>query len=59
MDLKITTTRQLLEKKLGAAKAAMFINGLKNIYRHTKYYGDCYEDTVILKLLPTLIANGR
>ncbi len=59
MDLTVMTTRQLLEKKLGAAKAAIFINGLKNIYRYSKYYGDCYEDLPMRKLLSSVIVNGR
>ena len=59
MDHKVTTTRQLLERKLGAAKAAIFINGLKNIYRNAKYYGDYYDDTAMRDLLTSPIARGR
>jgi len=59
MDLKRITTRQLLERKLGAVKAAIFINGLKNIYRNAKYHGDYYDDTAMRNLSITSIANGR
>lgn len=59
MDLKRITTRQLLERKLGAAKAAIFINGLKNIYRNAKYYGDYYDDIAMRNLLIASLANGR
>jgi len=59
MDLKRISTRQLLERKLGLAKAAIFIEGLKNIFRNAKYYGDEYVDTAMRDLLITSIANRR
>jgi len=60
MDLKVTTTtRRLLERKLGAAKAVIFINGLKNIYRNAKYHGYYYDDTAMRDLLINSIARGR
>lgn len=59
MDLKAITARQLLENKLGVAKAAIFINGLKNIYRSAKYYGNYYEDTAMRDMRNSIFANRR
>ena len=59
MDLIALTTRQLLEIKLGTANAAIFINGLKNIYLNAKYYGNYYEDTAMRNMLNSVFVNRR
>jgi hypothetical protein len=56
---KSLTTRQVLEKKLGAAKASAFINGLKDIHRNSKYFSGIYRQSAMMKERLDSVTAGR
>lgn len=58
MHKKILTTRQVLEKKLGAERAEAFINGIKDMHRNSKYYGGIHNRSA-MKERPHSVTAGR
>lgn len=59
MGKKEVTMKELLEIKMGEAKTAVFINGLRDIYENGKYFGDYYVDIVMKDKLGSIDADRR
>ena len=59
MGKKVITSKELLTMKIGEAKTAMFINGLRDVYENGKYFGNYYVDIVMKDKLGTINADRR
>lgn len=59
MGKKVLTTKELLMMRMGEAKTAVFINGLRDVYKNGKYFGDYYVDIVMKDKIGTIDADGR
>lgn len=59
MGKKEVTMKEFLEIKMGEAKTAVFINGLRDVYENGKYFGDYYVEIVMKDTLGSIDADRR